>query len=1266
MNFIKTNSKTIVASLCLACSMTMSAATNPGIIPLPKTMSVKTGTLSLPTTLTIGGDALPDSIVAEAKKFAEVYTTVTGHAPSVQASNANATFTLVLDKSVAPEGYQLDITDSKATIKASTTAGFFYAFQTVRKLLPPEFMAGVQSSAASFSLPCVTIKDAPRFSYRGFMLDEARHFFGINEVKKLLDLMAAYKMNNFHWHLTDDQGWRIEIKKYPRLTSVGSIAPNSWFTDMKYGGYWTNSTYGPYYYTQEQIKEVVAYAKERHINIIPEIDMPGHFTAAMAAYPEYSCTPYGSHTVWSSGGISSDVMNVANPKAVQFAKDILKELCDLFPGEYIHIGGDECPDNAWKNNDECKKLYEEEKLTNYRQLQSRFIKQMADYLRNFGRKTAVWNEAITANGSDIDSIKAADVKVFCWNPAAASAKQAAQNGLDNVVTFYGPYYINRKQSTAADEPSGAGNGADSLRTTYTAMPVPSDINSNLRPYYTGVQATFWAEHVNERNYLEYLALPRLMAVAEAGWTEEAKKNYNDFKQRVIADTTYLNLAGFNYCRRDIATQKTSVVYPDKDSYYRIVTKATDNPRKGTCITLLYKDSPLLTQWSGKGAQVNRLWAAAQLAETDSAYKYQMWRFEPSPSDSTLFAFVCQAFPNGSVKANPTANNNTGRWDYDLTGKHYNFRLGTAGYGTEGSNHYYTIASDKATGNYVNASVQGQGYAVNLWSNPSDGNGGLWTFVSANGNTPQTGYDEFDYLQNDQYVTIANAVEGFNNGTLADKKNAQYLQWTSEGGTPDAPCNIWKVTSTQKNDDNTETITLQNVGTKRYIGNPVNNDVANIGRPVQMNASTASNLTLTYYKKTGDFTLTTNGKSLFPIPMKSDVQPGVVSGGSPIRPQGNAWTINRVEPIHVTCVDTDGKTIAEYYAVKKEGAFTAPELTNYQMTKVEGEGTAEITVTYKRTSSTVRLEYRDQNGGLIAETDQTVALGATLDADNPTLEYYTLDQPIATGLVINNDTTLTATYTTTALSGIKKVGDPALSLTDGRTYAIYDSSPTDLNRRGFRNVDPTGKVHQVMQVSDSKPGLVWQLSASGKGYTVKNIYTNQYIPQLQKSQPVSLSNTGGVFTFTHDDDGVAWKVEGDNGLYWDGLVDGMTGWNQYGHPYILYNYYVEPYFTVTVRCIDENRIQLSSTTNLVRAGDAYELVIPSFAGYTYQKTEGADQLAAVKDYATVTIYYTSSTNGVTEITTKDNRQKGIYNLNGMKLKKPVRGINIIDGRKVIIR
>ena len=377
------------------------------LTPRPKSISVKAGQqLTLPSKFSISHSGLAEEEVNEVKRFADLYAAVTGAEVSVVADDADALFQVSkLDASskLKDSGYTLAVTSDKVNIQAKSATGFFYAFQSVKKLLPANVMAGKKDPLATehaiptYTIPLVTISDEPRFDYRGFMLDVSRHFFTVDEVKRMLDVMSYYKMNAFHWHLTDDQGWRVEIKKYPKLTTVGSIAPNSLFTDLyEAKQYWINKPYGPYFYTQDEIRDVVAYAKERHITIVPEIDMPGHSSAAMASYPEYSCSPSGGHQVWSKGGISYDVINVANPAAVQFAKDVLSEIMDLFPGERIHIGGDECPVDAWKNNAECQALYKAKGFTNYRQLQSYFIQELSEFVKERGRKLAVWNEAITA------------------------------------------------------------------------------------------------------------------------------------------------------------------------------------------------------------------------------------------------------------------------------------------------------------------------------------------------------------------------------------------------------------------------------------------------------------------------------------------------------------------------------------------------------------------------------------------------------------------------------------------------------------------------------------------------------------------------------------------------------------------------------------------------------------------------------------------------------------------------------------------------------
>ena len=339
-----------VALLALLSFNSASAQDFINLTPKPKTMTTPQGSLTLPKDFGVSQTNLTDAMKAEVEKFLTSYNEVTDSEAKVVSSADNALIRVEkASTDLGKEGYKLSVKADGVTIQASEAAGLYFAFQTIKKVLPPHVMAGVKdANVKTHALPFVEISDSPRFAYRGFMLDVSRHFFDVAEIKRVLDVMSYYKMNHFHWHLTDDHGWRVEIKKYPKLIEVGSIAPNNFIVDMHHGPYWQNKPYGPYYYTQEQLREVVAYAKERHIEIIPEIDMPGHFCAAMASYPEFSCWPNGSHGVQSNiGGVYADVLNVANPKAVQFAKDVMAEIMDIFPYEYVHIGGDECPASAW-------------------------------------------------------------------------------------------------------------------------------------------------------------------------------------------------------------------------------------------------------------------------------------------------------------------------------------------------------------------------------------------------------------------------------------------------------------------------------------------------------------------------------------------------------------------------------------------------------------------------------------------------------------------------------------------------------------------------------------------------------------------------------------------------------------------------------------------------------------------------------------------------------------------------------------------------------
>ena len=485
-----------------------------------------------------------DSIRMVFESFKKELQEATGIKVSSTQKEAKARIILDLNPQLPAEAYKLNVSKKQVRIEASRPAGFYYALQTLKQLMPRNVMAGVATSDHSqWSLPSVEIEDAPRFEWRGFMLDEGRHFFGKDEIKRVIDMMAIYKMNRFHWHLTEDQGWRIEIKKYPKLTETGAWRNSKVlaYGDVKPDG----ERYGGFY-TQKDIKEIVAYAKKKFIEIIPEIDIPGHSQAAVAAYPEFlACDPENKHEVWLQQGISTDVINVANPKAMQFAIEVIDELTELFPFNYIHLGGDECPTNKWQKNDECKKLLSEIGSSNFRDLQIYFYKQLKDYIAtkpaDQQRQLIFWNEVLHGNTSILGN----DITIMAWIGANAAAKQAAKQGMNTILSPQIPYYINRKQSKLPTEPMSQGHGTETVEAVYNYQPL-KDVDAALQPYYKGVQANFWTEWVTEPSVLEYLMLPRLAAVAEAGWTPQEKRNYEDFKERIRKDAELYDLKGWNY------------------------------------------------------------------------------------------------------------------------------------------------------------------------------------------------------------------------------------------------------------------------------------------------------------------------------------------------------------------------------------------------------------------------------------------------------------------------------------------------------------------------------------------------------------------------------------------------------------------------------------------------------------------------------------------------------------------------------------------------
>lgn len=484
-----------------------------------------------------------DSINWVLTNFEKNFTATTG--TQFKHVKKGATLQLKRNQAISSEGYKLQITPTQIRIEASRPAGFYYALQTLQQLLPTRsVIAGITNdTTTSYTLPVVNIEDSPRFAWRGFMLDEGRHFYGKKEIKKILDVMAAYKLNRFHWHLTEDQGWRIEIKKYPKLTEVGAwrhsktLAYGSTVPDgERYGGY----------YTQEEAREIVNYAKERFIEIVPEVDIPGHSQAAVASYPELlACDPQNHHEVWLSQGVSADVINVASPKAVKFAKDVIDELTNIFPFGYIHLGGDECPTYKWEHNTECQQLLKQLGSKNYRDLQINFYNQLKQYVaqkpKAQQRRLIFWNEVLHGNTSSLGK----DITIMAWIGADAAAKDAVQKGFTTILSPQIPYYINRRQSKDVWEPRSQGYGTETVEAVYNYVPM-KNIDSNLQKQYLGVQANFWTEWVEDASTVNYLMLPRLAAVAEAAWTPQQQRNYTNFVKRMQQEPSFYKAKDMNF------------------------------------------------------------------------------------------------------------------------------------------------------------------------------------------------------------------------------------------------------------------------------------------------------------------------------------------------------------------------------------------------------------------------------------------------------------------------------------------------------------------------------------------------------------------------------------------------------------------------------------------------------------------------------------------------------------------------------------------------
>lgn len=526
---------TIVLTLCAFMSCRVSVddrAYNAGIhiIPEPRETEAAEGKFSIDGSTTICTEN--GAWDAEAKVLTDRIGRAGGYTPATTDSPADNCISMKRDTTLGDEEYKIEVGERQVSLSASTRRGMFYAVQTLLQLLPAEIET-LNPSKIDLSIPCVRIGDSPRFSYRGLMIDPCRHFFSVDELKRQLDVMAMLKMNYLHLHLTDNQGWRIAIDKYPQLVECSAVQET-------YNG----EKYGPYYYTKEDIKELVGYADSLHIDVIPEIEFPGHSLGALVAFPELSCTggPFESEQVF---GYEENVFCIGNDSVFTLMEDVLREVAAMFPSRYLHIGGDECVKNRWHECPRCQALAKRLGLRQTpehsveEQLQSYGIKRMERFIsQELGKRMIGWEEILEGGLPD-------EATVMSWKGTECGAKAASTAHDVVMASMADGLYLCSAQGADEVEPAAMG-GQSYLKDVYAFEPVPAALAPDMHKYVIGTQACLWSEWTPDVEMLEYLLYPRLMALAEVAWTAPDKKNWDDFQRRLDNMQVRLDLKGIGY------------------------------------------------------------------------------------------------------------------------------------------------------------------------------------------------------------------------------------------------------------------------------------------------------------------------------------------------------------------------------------------------------------------------------------------------------------------------------------------------------------------------------------------------------------------------------------------------------------------------------------------------------------------------------------------------------------------------------------------------
>jgi hexosaminidase len=528
----------------------------PAIIPLPQTMELRDGTFQLAADTQVYRDAgsrATANVLTERLRTATGFRIKTGRIlfDSEAIPGGILLTTKNADTNLGPEGYELTVATNSVVIRAPTQAGLFYGVQTLFQLLPPEIYSTNLVTGVAWQIPCVEIKDWPRFPWRGFMLDVSRHFFNKSEVETFLDAMVMHKMNVFHWHLTDDHGWRIEIKKYPRLTEVGAWRKEAGFGfDPKLTtAYGPDGRYGGFF-TQDDVRDVVKYAAARHITIVPEIEMPGHSTAALAAYPQYSCTG-GPFEPSMTAGIFNGIYDPAKEETFQFLADVIAEVAPLFPGRYFHIGGDEVPKDTWHKSADCQALMKREGLKNEEELQSWFVRRIEKIVEANGHSMIGWSEILQGGLPQ-------NAAVMDW---IGGAKEAASAGHDVVMTPTAYCYFDFYQSTnhAAEPKAAAWGGPLPLNKMYAFDPMPTNVPPGLQSCILGAQGNLWTEQISNLKQAEYMTFPRACALAEVTWSAKDAKNWDDFMRRLKIHVQRFDELNINYRHAAVETPEPNLI-----------------------------------------------------------------------------------------------------------------------------------------------------------------------------------------------------------------------------------------------------------------------------------------------------------------------------------------------------------------------------------------------------------------------------------------------------------------------------------------------------------------------------------------------------------------------------------------------------------------------------------------------------------------------------------------------------------------------------------